>query len=120
MKISKDMLKELIAEELKEVVFASEPFMGRRPKDDADAIGKKMAKAKAEREREKIATADTEAAPAVKRQDKFNTGGLRDMSEEDRQLYFDAQGKGEFAGNPEKIPVEFERPTGVPDASNKV
>jgi hypothetical protein len=103
MKISKDMLKELIAEELKEVVFASEPFMGRRPKDDADAIDKKMAKAKAEREREEIATADTEVAPAVKRQDKFNSGGLRSMSEEDRQLYFVAQGKGEFAGNPEKM-----------------
>jgi hypothetical protein len=109
MKISRNELKKLVEQELKEVDFGLTSPMDARIQ---------ATRAKKKKEREELGAADTVKAEPLQRQgketstreveptqqqDKFNTGDLRDMDEEDRQLYFDAQGKGEFAADPEKM-----------------
>ena len=108
MKITKAQLKKLIEQELKEIDF------GLTSPRDARI---QAARAKQEKEKKELGTAYTKkikpvpqqqkAAPKknepTQQQDKFNTGSIRDMSDEDRQLYNNALRTGEFAPDPEEM-----------------
>jgi|ETNvirenome_6_85_1030632.scaffolds.fasta_scaffold13337_7 hypothetical protein len=88
MKITKQQLKKLIEQELKEIEFGLDGMPNldepREPKERDPG--------------EDIAAADTVEAEPISRE---RTGSLRNMSEEDRQLYFAAQGQGDYGPSPE-------------------
>ncbi len=91
MKITKAQLKKLIEQELKEVEFGLTSPM------DAKI---QAARAK-QKEKEEFGSADTVKAEPVQKQAEMPS--IRDMSDEDRKLYFDAQKREQFAADPEKM-----------------